>query len=139
LAAQYGTENTVTLKIDTTISVDSVSFTGFIDKGLQKDTGQIYFSDSNSFHLEDGTEIILIDTFVNKRNTLGLKNEINRKTRVYLKIPEKKIKLKKKLEAPQIIVEKPDKLDVLLKNLKWFAFSVFAIAMLVFAIKKFLI
>lgn len=139
LAEKHGVETTKTHSFDSLIAIKGIHFDSAIEKQLHQDSTTKTFVDTNTFILNDGTKITVIDSFTLNpmNNKTGGVNDLNRSTRVIAERDKKEIHIKDDFEYNQIEVKPPDKWDMILQNLKWFAISIFAIVALVFTIRKF--
>lgn len=132
LAIKYGQEITDTITLDTIIRVPGVSFNAsYFKKYTIKDLNGL--RDTIQINLQDGTKIVLVDQYAAEK---AFPEQISVKRQAFVIREEQEIHLVKRKNYKRIVVNPPDKMDVLLANLKWISLSIFSILMIVWFVRK---
>ena len=134
LADRHGVETKLEVTLDTIIDIDSLRFDTLISKELSFDTSRVII-DTTRLLLEDGTELVIIDQYISNERA-AQPGKIRNKKGIVVFRPLKKINIKKKLDIDRIVVNPPDKIDVLLADMKWFVMLLFAFGFIVLVIRK---
>lgn len=137
LADEHGELITDTIHLDTSVINPALHFDSIIEKEIanQNNDSSLLFVDTLILILEDGTKINQVDTFgiiVGEKGPQKLK----RKTRYQIDRATQVIPFKAKIPYQKYEIKPPDKIDMLLVNLKWFALSILGIVAIILFIRK---
>ena len=143
LAEKHGVENTLTVKWDTAFKINSINFDTLIEKEFDIDSASlndldptsVIYVDSNKIILNNGTEILIVDTVIVRENG-EQPSTVDRKTGIVVFNQGSEININKNIDVDQIVVEPPDKLDVLLDNILWVFLSIIGLVIVVLVLRR---
>ncbi len=136
LAHKHGEEISKTITLDTSIIISVLQYDTTIEKKIIKDTISFVYIDTNNIVLSDGTEIQIIDSLYFDHDILP--RYLSRKTGIIINRSEKEIPIKFTNKYKQIVIKPPDKIDIILRDIKWIALSVLSFAAIIIGVKKIL-